>query len=126
MIDILGDDTTGEDELREYGLENIPDFVGGFPSDRVPAQRSETEALIINTDRAGSVGTHWCGLYRDGDRAVIWDSYGRPVSELFPHIDAEDCESDAEQKVRETWCGAGSLAWLLVAAELGVDSAKHV
>ena len=97
-----------------------------FPSDRVPAQRSEIETMIINTDPEGTLGTHWCGLYRDGERTVIWDSFGRPVSDLFPHIDAEDCERDVEQKVRENWCGAGSLAWLLVAGQLGIDQAKHV
>jgi hypothetical protein len=122
----LGDDTTGEDELRDYGLDYIPDFVGVFPSDRVPTQRGEVEAMVINVDPTGSAGSHWCGLYRDGDRTVIWDSFGRPVHDLFPDIDAEDCESDAEQKVKENWCGAGSLAWLLVASQLGIDAAKHV
>ena len=104
----------------------MPDFIGVFPADRVPPQRNEVEALILNTDPAGTVGTHWCALYRDGDRTVIWDSFGRSAKDLFPRIDAEDCDSDQEQAFRENWCGAGCLAWLQVAAALGLDAAKRV
>ena len=122
----IGTGVTGEDQLREFGESHVPHFVGVFPSDRVPPQRSELEAMVLNVDPAGTVGTHWCGLFRDGERTVLWDSFGRPVAELFPHIDAEGCERDVEQPVEEAWCGAGCLAWLQVAAALGLDAARQI
>ena len=112
--------------MREYGRKHVPHFVGVFPNDRVPAQQSETETLIVNDSPAGTAGRHWTALFRSGPRAVFWDSYGRPASELLPHIDAEDCDSDREQRVNERWCGAGCLSWLQVCASLGPDAAKTV
>jgi len=129
MIQDLGSETTGEQQLRDYGHQHVPDFVGVFPNDRVPPQQSETEALIVNTDKAGTPGTHWTALFRSGPRALFWDSYGRPASELLPTALAEtadDCERDSEQRLREQWCGVGCLAWLRVCTELGPAAARTV
>jgi hypothetical protein len=126
IISDIGDQTTGEQELREYGLRNIPNFVGVFPNDRVPPQRHETEALIVNTDPAGTPGTHWTALYRHGPEALFWDSYGRSASELLSSERAKDCERDSEQRLREQWCGAGCLAWLRVCNDLGPAAAQTV
>lgn len=68
------------DQIREI-IYKIPclkfKFVGCFPADMTPKQLDENRFFIVNTDRKGSVGTHWLLVARRNNKIYYGDSLGK-------------------------------------------------
>ena len=91
-------------------------FLGVYPSDQLINMKNN-EMLIANLDKSGEPGSHWISIGRSNGTTYVYDSFGRNV---IPSILKEKygtivmTEKDAEQKMKESNCGARSLAWLYV------------
>ena len=59
-------------------LKNIKEFLGVFPSDKLPKSIQPPAALIANTDPQSKPGKHWVAFFIDHDRSgEYFDSYGQ-------------------------------------------------
>lgn len=77
-------DTTTDAQLdRVAKAARVPHWRGVHARDTMPQPPRKRESMIINIQGdADGQGTHWVGLWRDGDRAFYFDSYGaHPVAE---------------------------------------------
>ena len=133
--------TTSTSELNKVGTKLFGnEWLGAHPSDKIkkPPSRMARSFAIYNLDStfdkfgARNSGTHWVAAYsergEDGKHKVwFYDSYGRPKSEIMPHIDATDTDtSDSPYDQPKTglgseMCGQLSLAALVVGKELGAE-----
>ena len=68
------------DQIEKY-LENVPGFVGCYPSNKIPEINSFPCTLIINTAQSGYPGDHWVALHLKEDVAFYFDSFGFPILE---------------------------------------------
>lgn len=59
-------------------LKDVPNFIGTYPSDMLPAKVERPFSLICNLDDSYSEGSHWVAIFieANGD-AYFFDSYGR-------------------------------------------------
>ena len=54
-------------------------FLGVFPSDRLPLNIAQPSCLVVNTDPSNAPGAHWLAIYVDKDGIIdYFDSYGLP------------------------------------------------
>jgi hypothetical protein len=63
-------------EIKDL-LQNVPNFIGVFPIDKLPKLNVATNAkLVVNLDPSNLPGTHWVAIaLRDG-KGYYFDSYG--------------------------------------------------
>ena len=61
-------------------LENVSEFIGVFPRDRLPSPppSSFPFSLIMNTDKASQPGKHWVAVYCTEKTCEYFDSFGLP------------------------------------------------
>ena len=66
-------------------LKNIKEFLGVYPSDKLPKSIQPPVGLIANTDPQSKPGKHWVAFFIDHDRnGEYFDSYGQqPVVKSF-------------------------------------------
>ena len=117
--------TTGEDELKEMGLNLFGDlFRGVYAADEltVPRMLLTKQCCVVNMDERESSGSHWIALAQDGDDLLVYDSFGRSVVDG----DVIHTENDPEQSISEMNCGQRCLAWLCVFQRFGGDAALLV
>jgi hypothetical protein len=135
VSDHLGDGTTTGSELELFGKFAIGrSFKGAFPSDRFPAITSNgTHYFILNVDTSGQKGSHWIGIVIRNKKLFYYDSFGRPLHKLIPHLDvpsgvkiASAGTSQPEQAMVETNCGQRVLAWLILFHRLGEHAALTI
>jgi len=91
---------------------------------------------IINTDIKTGPGIHWISLILTPKTAYVFDSFGRDVKKLVPHLVKHITKSgrkivssdrkDKEQRGLSVICGHLSLAWLAVAKDLGIRAAAKI
>lgn len=65
-------------------------FRGCFPADRIPYLNDFPYCMVVNTDCAGSPGTHWTALYVDSANHIeYYDSFGAwpPPLEISEYLD---------------------------------------
>ena len=130
----LGKGVTTDKQLTTHGkLLLKADYIGTFSQDH-PLRRlgGKRKYFIINVDKSNKPGSHWVGVYYDGTKFYIYDSFGRRSSKLLPHFiktvgyKYADVDRDAEQKVRENSCGQRSLAWLLFVHKYGIQQGLKI
>lgn len=131
---VLGRRITSNTQLEEEGSRLFGKcWSGVYPADRVKIT-PQRPCAIVNTDKSGLPGVHWCGLYMLPSGEVLgYDSYGRKLKDIvtggLPRLKIKDTEDDAEQVDRGTdanTCGQRCLAWLQVARDLGPSAALKI
>jgi hypothetical protein len=129
----VGKKTTYSNDLEKVCRELFGvKFKGVFTSDKIPRLTALTPYCILNLDRSGQSGSHWVGLAKCKEGAMLYDSFGRDDTIILKDLQFSgngriiDTDNDAEQKVKELNCGARCIAWLLVFEDLGEDYAKLI
>ena len=127
--------TTFDSELLKAGKHFLgSDFRGVFASDRIPNLKNG-ESAIVNLDTHNEPGSHWTAFYKHGKLTIIYDSFGRPVKNIFKSLRfgsgkkidyKESNDYDAEQLVEEENCGQYSLAFLMFIKKYGVEKALKI
>lgn len=110
----LGNTTTDNFQLDSYCRKvfGADKFKGVFALDTIPKLRND-QSCIFNLDKNSQSGSHWMGLYKDGQRHIVYDSFGRKSKVLdVPLKSYQDTEHDAEQHVSEKNCGQRVCAFL--------------
>lgn len=66
----------------------IPNFRGIFMRDRLPEHVHKNECGIVNLDNNDGNGTHWTAYWKQGSKAIYYDSFGnlRPPIELIKYL----------------------------------------
>lgn len=126
LIPRLGKNATFSNDLKKIGLEMFGNkFSGVFAANQIP---DNFKYIIINLDDHDEPGSHWIGGVKQGNEAIIYDSFGRDTIDILPNIwnnnfNIIDVDDDAEQRISENDCGPRSLAWLYVFDKFGKDAA---
>jgi hypothetical protein len=134
---LVGKQTTTDHSLADAGTKLLgPSFKGVFASDRLPDLPSfGTSYLVVNVDTHDRPGSHWMGIIKNGPRLYLYDTFGRPASEIIPSLviyaDKRGMQlfskkSVPEQAPKQTDCGARVLAWLLLAKRCGIGDARLI
>lgn len=96
-----------------------PEFLGVFPSDKLPKHISYPCSLVVNTDPSFEKGEHWVCYYFDSNgNAEYFDSYGFPPSncELFKFLvdngNTFKCNNIQLQGLKSKVCGHYCIAYL--------------
>lgn len=120
IIPLLGNDTTYQGELEKVGIKLFGiKFKGVFPSDKIPPLNDLKSYAIINLDRSNQPGSHWVSVAHKDGKTYLYDSFGRDGKKILPSIYKSgngiilNTDLDKEQHIKETNCGARSMAWLL-------------
>lgn len=101
-------------------------YIGTYASDKIP--RDKLGYFICNLDKSNQKGSHWVGVVRDSEGAVVFDSFGRDTKKIFPfaHQDFgkyEETDPDQNQDVFSSICGGLSMAFLVFFSRFGRDNA---
>ena len=76
-------------------MSGVEDFVGVFPSDKLPPYISPTSAIkmIVNIDPSTMEGSHWVAIYRQPHTRIgyYFDTYGLPPPPRIHHWLAANC-----------------------------------
>lgn len=82
-----------DQELRQYGKNNIPHFRGVFMRNALPRKPYKKECGIVNLDNESGFGTHWVAYTIKGKDVLYYDSYGdlRPPLELIKYFGKNTC-----------------------------------
>jgi hypothetical protein len=130
---IVGNTTTYATDLEKHGHKLLGvHFKGVFPSDKIPKLNDLKKYAIVNVDKSTEAGSHWMALAKEGDHTYLYDSFGRYNTKIIPNLKFShngriiDTDHDAEQNVKDTNCGARSLAWLVFYNTWGSKSAKLI
>ena len=133
IIQRMGSRTTSSNELKKLGSRMMPGFFRGvYAAGKQPVRDGSTHFCIVNT-MSGPPGQHWLGLYREGHRELLYDSFGRSSlnteDESFPK-DVPLTESDPEQPISRhpdmQYCGQACLAFGIVCQEGGMQAARYI
>ena len=64
-------------------MHMCPDFRGVWPCCAIDKfKKEECVGLIVNTDPHDKPGQHWVGIYKRGEDASFFDSFGRDIVEF--------------------------------------------
>ena len=67
--------TTTSQELQ-VALSNVPNFLGCFPSDKLPVPTTNDYSFIINYDPSEKKGSHWVAIKCQHKNMCYFDSMG--------------------------------------------------
>ena len=130
---LTGDKTTYLQQLNGVGKKILGvKFKGVFPSDKIPKLHDLTPYCILNLDKSTEPGSHWVALAKHGKDSILYDSFGRDNKQIIPALRYSgngsiiDTDRDAEQKIKETNCGARCLAWLKFFDEYGAKNSMLI
>lgn len=128
-----GNTTTYLTELEGSGKKLLGvRFKGVFPSDKIPILNDLSPYCILNLDNSKQSGSHWVALAKAGNKSILYDSFGRDNKQIIPNLQYSgngriiNTDRDAEQKIKETNCGARCLAFLYIFHNYGADVAKLI
>jgi hypothetical protein len=106
---------------------------GVFPSDKIPKLTDLTPYAILNLDKSTESGSHWIAVAKipEKDTIICYDSFGRCFSKIIPSLKNNgmkimNTDQDAEQKIKETNCGARCLAFLVCFEQYGWKQAIKI
>ena len=121
----MGTEVTYQNALTLKGRKMFGDaYVGTFGSDKIPHLKLD-ECCIVNLDRSSESGSHWVAVVGLKRHNLLYDSFGRPGSEILPSLRrSEDVDNDVEQAILEENCGPRCLAFLLCHYTLGYEYSK--
>ena len=104
-------------QINNY-LKHNPEFIGCYPSDLIPKNKSRPCSIIINTDNSKSSGEHWVALYLTHESVFYFDSFGLPILEmdlinyLKPYYDYVIYSKKCIQDITSTACGIYTIAFV--------------
>lgn len=130
----LGESTTTSTQLNKIGSKLFGDLWQGANSqDQVQLPKNRYSYQIVNTDTSEGAGIHWVGLFTTPDMVYVYDSFGRDTEKILPLLSKQlkkqkimykESLQDAEQFGKESAiCGQLSMAWLMLVAQDGIDTA---
>ena len=106
-------------ELRAMGVEYVPNFIGVFPLDRIPATAKMTSSnFIINTHTHNLPGEHWLAVSISNGVGFAFDSFGFYYPESLRSYLRKRCgkvhyNTHQYQEIHEKTCGLYCIAWLI-------------
>ena len=133
LISKLGRKALSNDTIDKYGKILFQSkYRGSFAQDQKFEKKSGF--YIINTDVESGKGIHWVSLILTAKTAYIYDSFSRDPKKILPHLlqhlknykIVSSDRKDVEQKGKSSICGHASLAFLLVAQNLGLKYAIKI
>lgn len=108
-------------------------YKGTFPVDKIPFKPGY---FIINCDKSGLPGSHWCSVFIDSKKNMyMYDSFARPSKKLLPYLYKNAKEKGyklinvngkSDQHKKSNICGAISIAWLKAVDRFGIAAARHI
>jgi hypothetical protein len=130
----VGKKETYSDDLNRLAIKLFGVKMRGvFPSDKIPKLTDLTPYAILNLDKSTESGSHWIAVAKIPEKDVIicYDSFGRSFSKIIPSLKNNgmkimDTNQDAEQKIKETNCGARCLAFLVCFEQYGWKQAIKI
>ena len=135
IVGIWGSKALRDDQVTDIGRQLLgKKYLGTYPIDKIPLSKSD-KYMIINVDRAGLPGSHWCGLYIKGATIYIYDSFARQTKRLLkPLYDKAkkvnktiiDVNSKSDQKNNTEICGPLSLSFLYIIHKHGVQAGRYI
>lgn len=127
---LIGKGATTTSTLNTFGYKLLgrSRFSGVYAVDRMPGKFN---SCIVNLDTSGQPGSHWVAVARNGEKYMVYDSFGRSTPTIIKrrylhNKTTVDTESDAEQEDSESNCGVRCLAWLLLFHSFGADAAMKI
>ena len=114
-----------------------PHFGGTVPCDGLPKDpvRDRSVGFIVNTDPRGQPGRHWLGLWTDGNRCELFDSFAlslesygttQPLQEWMKrHFKYITVNGQSVQSLHNQSCGGHALMFL-VAKSQGLDMSQFI
>jgi hypothetical protein len=108
-------------ELWNMGEKYVPNFIGVFPLDKLPARLKSPSNFIVNSHTHNLPGEHWLAVsYKKEGVVYAFDSFGR----YYPHIMrnylqrlkrhcAVHFNLEKLQEPYEKNCGLYCIAWLI-------------
>ena len=124
--DVLGSKVTTNTQLDNLGFHLFGnDYLGTFPSDKMPKYAKDRNCFILNTDSSKSKNDsgHWVGFCKMNGKLYFYDSFARPAFRLSKFwankrlINANKLCRD--QSFKESDCGARILAWIIIFMKYG-------
>ena len=130
--DVLGSKITNNLQLDNLGYNILPNYIGTFPSDKMPKVIKDDQCFILNTDSSRSKNKtgHWVAFYKYNKKLYYYDSFSRPVNQLSKHwlkkrmINAN--KNGRDQPMMAEDCGSRSLAYLITCYKFGIDKCMNV
>jgi hypothetical protein len=139
LIERFGRGPMADDVLNTFGQWAFGDTWGGaMGQDSVPTPLPRDKYYVVSTSKTpNSPGVHWMGMrVTQSGTGYVYDSFARSSAKLLPELRSrrkkgaaalKDADrKDAEQRGASAVCGQLSLAWLLVARDLGVKRAALI
>lgn len=82
-------------EINEF-LIGETNFIGCFPSDKIPKITKYPCSLIINSEKSTHPGSHWLSVFLDEEFSLYFDSFGLPVLEndIFYFLKENSCSKN--------------------------------
>lgn len=118
-ICMKSDTTTYTHELNKVGNTLFgKSWRGALPRDKSPKMKNGDYA-ILNLDKSTENGSHWVAVYKNKNKKIIYDSFGRKSKTILPILSKSggvlvDTDYDQDQKDTQLNCGQRSIAFLLL------------
>lgn len=130
----IGNKTTFSNQLNNIAIKLFPkEFIGVFPSDKIPKFNNKKQYAILNLDKSNQSGSHWVGVVNEKNNIMFYDSFGRNDKSIIKNLRKVNknkkiinTEDDIEQKVLEDNCGQRVLSWLILYHLFGPKYAKWI
>lgn len=106
-------------------------YIGTYPSDMLP-QMKHGQYAIVNLDNSSQPGTHWIAVAKNGNKTLMYDSFGRTTYNIIPSLLQSGngvivhTERDVEQADHESNCGLRCISFLKVYDKYGFKGAKWI
>lgn len=136
IIKQFGRGPMDEEQIKKYGIANIPHFGGVFTHDKLHPE--DHKYYILNTGNYQSPGYHWIGAYVTPHHFYVFDSFHRNIHKIVKDINHIKGDRDIvvskwttpvqddTKKSEENICGQLSLAWLQSAKHFGIRNAMLI
>src|SRR3977135_3209914 len=100
---------TTDTELNKMAKDlNIKNYKKCFMSDELKNMKpDENECFILNFEDSNSNGSHWSGVWKNGETKIFFDSFGtNPPQELVDYLGHGIlCSTFQIQKINSNICG---------------------
>jgi hypothetical protein len=107
--------------------------MGTFAYDEYPLNAPNKSFAILNTDN--KAGVHWVGLYKDGNKLYVYDSFARNVNNLLKKF-TDSAEKlgykvissnvEGDQGNDQDDCGLRSLSWAILTNKFGIQNGNLI
>ena len=130
----------GNKETSNIQLDNIcfnifgSEFVGTFPSDKIPNLSKKRNMCILNLDPSKEQGSHWISCVLEDGIVYVYDSFDRPSKKIIPTLlkkyrivkntDQSKLSKPIRQRDYEDTCGQRCITALIIYKTYGLETYK--